>query len=137
GGHSGKKDLSLKRVIQRDWFDEERGFFNTDPTGTFGNIPGRVGKEARRENYNRDDKRDLANYTLLGLGATSAVARAVADRAQVVDAAGWKPADWILESTPVLSKTGEVMSYMGAASAGLGTAAALVDTYRGLREVSD
>ena len=132
GGKSGKKDLSLKRVIQRDWLDEERGFFNSDPTGFYGNIPGKVGKEARRENYNRDDKRDLANYGLLGLGATSAVAKAATDRGPILFT---RPASFFDEAVPLASTTGQALSYMGAISAGAGTATALVDSYRGFREM--
>ena len=131
GGKNGKKDLSLKRVIQRDWLDEERGFFNADPRGFFGNIPG-PGRGTRRENYNRDDKRDLANYSLLGLGATSAVAKAVTDRGPILFT---RPANFFDEVVPLASTTGQALSSMGAISAGAGTATALVDSFRGFREM--
>jgi hypothetical protein len=131
GGKNGNKDLSLKRVIQRDWLDEERGFFNADPRGFFGNIPG-PGRGTRRENYNRDDKRDLANYSLLGLGATSSVAKAVTDRGPILFT---RPENFFDEAVPLASTTGQALSWMGAISAGAGTATALVDSYRGFREL--
>ena len=90
----------------KEWFgavprrvDEARGFYEADPEGVYGNIPGKTGKEARRENYNRDDKRDLGNYTLLGVGATSAVAKVVADRAHVLK---HTPKDFFTENAPLM-----------------------------------
>ncbi len=133
GSKGGKKDLSLKRIIQRDWFDEERGFFNADPTGTYGNIPG-SGLGTRRENYNRDDKRDLGHYGLLGLGATSAVAKAASDRGPILFT---RPENLFTETVPLASDLGQGLSWMGAISAGAGTATSLVDTYKGFREASD
>jgi len=152
GGASGKKNLSLQRsasnVIQRSWWtdlkewfgavprrvDEARGFYDADPAGVYGNIPGKTGKEAQRENYNRDDKRDLGSYSLLGVGATSAVAKVVADRAHVLK---HTPKDFFTENAPIMSETGKWMSGLGIASAGAGTATSLVDTYKGFREFRD
>ncbi|HXU35491.1 MAG TPA: hypothetical protein VN937_03945, partial [Blastocatellia bacterium] len=102
--------------------------------------------DERNVNYNAETKTDLANYALLIGGTGTAVGKFIADKWNVI--AGVEKAknvedffskSWgvITDTSPTVSATGEMLSWMGGVGSGAGAAASLIDAKKGYGEWRD
>lgn len=102
--------------------------------------------DEREVNYNAETKTDMANYALLLGGAGTALGKFIADKKNVIEgverATSFKDffsKSWgvITDTSPTVSATGEMMSWMGGFGSGAGAVASLIDAKKGYAEFRD